>query len=75
MMAVCLQVVKVDCDTHKDLMTHYRARGLPLMAIFNGGEVCAISSCLRLLYSVALNQKKISVGKRYISLEERDESC
>lgn len=33
------QVVKVDCDTHKDLMNLYRARGLPLMVIFNGGKV------------------------------------
>lgn len=38
---VWLQVVKVDCDVHKDLMNHYRARGLPLMAVFNGGEVCS----------------------------------
>lgn len=33
------QVVKVDCDTHKDLMNLYKARGLPLMVIFNGGKV------------------------------------
>lgn len=34
-----LKVVKVDCDTHKDLMNFYRARGLPMMAVFNGGEL------------------------------------
>lgn len=33
------QIVKVDCDTHKDTMNFYRARGLPLMVIFNEGEV------------------------------------
>ncbi|CAN0070800.1 unnamed protein product [Ascophyllum nodosum] len=36
-----LQVVKVDCDVHKDVMNQYRARGLPLMIIFNEGEVIA----------------------------------
>lgn len=33
------QVVKVDCDTHKDLMNSYKARGLPLVVIFDGGKV------------------------------------
>lgn len=37
-----LKIVKVDCDSHKDLMKHYRARGLPLLVIFSDGKVnCA----------------------------------
>ncbi|CAM9329884.1 unnamed protein product [Sphacelaria rigidula] len=34
-----LKVVKIDCDTHKDLMNNYKARGLPMMAVFNEGQL------------------------------------
>lgn len=39
-----LQVVKVDIDENQDLAMKYRVRGVPTLALIQGGEVKAIKA-------------------------------